>query len=70
MPEIFDRIAADGPVSEEEMQKVFNLGIGMVLVVPADQSARTIEIAYQNGHEAWVIGDITSGNGEVRWIKK
>ncbi|MEC9338534.1 MAG: phosphoribosylformylglycinamidine cyclo-ligase [Actinomycetota bacterium] len=69
-PEIFDRIAADGPVSEEEMQKVFNLGIGMVLIVPADQSARTIEIASQNGHEAWVIGDITSGNGEVRWIKK
>ncbi|MCH2623938.1 MAG: phosphoribosylformylglycinamidine cyclo-ligase [Acidimicrobiales bacterium] len=69
-PEIFDRIAADGPVSEEEMQKVFNLGIGMVLIVPADQSARTIEIASQNGHEAWVIGDITSGNGEVRWLKK
>ena len=66
-PEIFDRIATEGPVSEEEMQKVFNLGIGMVIVVPADQSSGTIEIAARNGHEAWEIGEVMIGDGEVQW---
>ncbi|MCS5674159.1 MAG: phosphoribosylformylglycinamidine cyclo-ligase [Acidimicrobiales bacterium] len=69
-PEIFDRIATEGPVSDGEMQKVFNLGIGMVLVVPADQANKTIEIAARNGHEAWVIGDVMAGNGEVRWVNQ
>ena len=66
-PEIFDRIAIEGPVSEGEMRKVFNLGIGMVLVVPADQANETIEIVARNGHEAWVIGDVMAGTGQVKW---
>ena len=66
-PEIFDRIAIEGPVSEGEMRKVFNLGIGMVLVVPADQGNETIEIVARNGHEAWVIGDVMAGTGQVKW---
>jgi len=66
-PEIFDRIATEGPVSEDEMRKVFNLGIGMVLVVPADQANETIEIVARNGHEAWVIGDVMAGTGQVGW---
>ena len=66
-PEIFDRIAIEGPVSEGEMRKVFNLGIGMVLVMPADQGNETIEIVARNGHEAWVIGDVMAGTGQVKW---
>jgi phosphoribosylformylglycinamidine cyclo-ligase len=66
-PEIFDRIATEGPVSEDEMRKVFNLGIGMVLVVPADQANETIEIVARNGHEAWVIGETMAGIGQVGW---
>ena len=66
-PEIFDRIAIEGPVSEGEMRKVFNLGIGMVLVVPSDQANETIEIVARHGHEAWVIGDVMAGTGQVKW---
>ena len=42
----------------------------MGLVVPADQANKTIEIAARNGHEAWVIGDVMAGNGEVRWVNQ
>ena len=66
-PEIFDRIAIEGPASEGEMRKVFNLGIGMVLVVPSDQANETIEIVARHGHEAWVIGDVMAGTGQVKW---
>tara|TARA_B100000287_G_scaffold360113_1_gene352360 strand:- start:569 stop:1603 length:1035 start_codon:yes stop_codon:yes gene_type:complete len=66
-PRIFDQIAAEGPVSEHEMRKVFNIGIGMVLVAPREQADQIIEMAHQDGHEAWIIGQILQGNGEVRW---
>ena len=66
-PRVFDQIAAEGPVSEYEMRKVFNIGIGMVLVAPREQSDLIIEMAHQDGHEAWIIGQILQGNGEVRW---
>ena len=67
-PRIFDQIAAEGPVSENEMRKVFNIGIGMVLIAPREQADLIIEMANQDGHEAWVIGQILDGNGAVRWV--
>ena len=67
-PQIFDEIVRKGPVSEAEMRNVFNLGIGMVLIVPSDQKDEIIELAEMNAHEAWVIGQVTEGSGEVGWI--
>jgi len=67
-PRIFEEIASKGPVSETEMRNVFNLGIGMVLIVPSDQIDAIIGLADMNGHEAWVIGQVTEGRGQVRWM--
>ncbi len=67
-PEIFDQIANEGPVSEEEMRNVFNLGIGMVLVVPSEHADAVIGVANEDGHEAWVIGQVVEGNGQARWM--
>ena len=66
-PRIFEEIASRGPVSEAEMRKVFNLGVGMVLVSPPEQAKPIIELANRNGHDAWLIGQIARGNGDVRW---
>jgi len=66
-PRIFEEIASRGPVSETEMRNVFNLGIGMVLIVPRDQIDAIMELAHVNGHEAWVIGQVTEGRGQVGW---
>lgn len=58
VPLIFDFIAREGHISSKEMLKTFNMGIGMVIVVPADQVHDTLETLTANGEQAWHIGEI------------
>jgi phosphoribosylformylglycinamidine cyclo-ligase len=58
VPEIFDRIQRLGEVADDEMARVFNLGIGMVLVVPRDEVDRAVEVLGRHGHDARVIGEV------------
>ncbi|MBO0732313.1 MAG: phosphoribosylformylglycinamidine cyclo-ligase, partial [Acidimicrobiaceae bacterium] len=67
-PRIFDEIQAAGTVSEEEMRRVFNLGIGMVVVVPASQADEAVAAAGAAGREAAVVGSVEEGRGRVRLI--
>ncbi|MEN6625947.1 MAG: phosphoribosylformylglycinamidine cyclo-ligase [Candidatus Sumerlaeia bacterium] len=55
-PSVFELIAERGPVDEEEMFKVFNMGIGMILVVPADAAKKLIKRCEALGQRANVIG--------------
>ena len=48
------------------MTKVFNLGIGMVVVVSADEAYRTIDVLRTEGHRAVEIGQVVTGHGSVR----
>ena len=58
MPEVFSKIMLAGEIPEEEMKKVFNLGIGYCLVVP-ENVATDVELRIQgHGLQSWVIGDI------------
>jgi phosphoribosylformylglycinamidine cyclo-ligase len=66
VPRIFTEIQRVGQVSDEEMRKVFNLGIGMVVVVAASDAHRTMDVLRTEGHRAVEIGAITSGTGQVR----
>lgn len=59
VPPIFGRIQELGEVSDEEMAKVFNLGIGMVLVVAPADADRTIALLAARGHAARAIGEVT-----------
>ncbi|MGH9276311.1 MAG: AIR synthase-related protein, partial [Acidimicrobiales bacterium] len=64
-PRIFDEIQRVGEVSDDEMRKVFNLGIGMVVVVAPEEAHRTLDILRTEGHRAVEIGRITAGHGNV-----
>ena len=66
-PRIFGEIQRLGEVSDDEMRKVFNLGIGMVVVVAADEVHRDARPAAHGGHRAVQIGEIVSGHGQVRF---
>lgn len=55
-PSIFDLIAERGPVDETEMFKVFNMGIGMIVVTSADSAAKLVKRAEAMGQRATVIG--------------
>jgi phosphoribosylformylglycinamidine cyclo-ligase len=64
-PRIFAEIQAAGAVSDTEMEQVFNLGLGMLAVVPADAIHAALDAIRAAGHEAWAVGEITSGHGRV-----
>ena len=55
-PEIFNTIAKAGDISEEEMRKTFNLGIGFCLIVPPDSNIDTEVKIWGHGLRSWVIG--------------
>ena len=58
MPEIFSKIMLAGEIPEEEMKKVFNLGIGYCLVVPYNVANDVQTRISGHGLQSWVIGDI------------
>lgn len=64
-PPIFAELQRLGAVSDEEMAKAFNLGIGMILVVPASDTGATLDVLDSIGQAASVIGKITPGAGQV-----
>ncbi|HXQ58728.1 MAG TPA: phosphoribosylformylglycinamidine cyclo-ligase [Acidimicrobiales bacterium] len=65
-PEIFSEIQRLGDVDENEMARVFNLGIGMVLVVGADGADDALGALDGAGQEAMVVGRIVEGSGRVQ----
>ena len=61
---IFDYLAAQG-VARDEMYRTFNMGLGMALIVREADAARTLGLLNAEGLEAWRIGRVAPGNGEV-----
>lgn len=62
-PAIFDWLQQTGNITEEEMLKVFNCGIGMVAVVAEDHVADVLEHLHGSGCCAWRIGAIHASAG-------
>jgi phosphoribosylformylglycinamidine cyclo-ligase len=67
IPPIFSLIQKEGAIDIEEMYQTFNMGIGMVLIVPEEEAKAVLQAAGQLGEKAWVIGNIGSGTQPVRW---
>jgi phosphoribosylformylglycinamidine cyclo-ligase len=64
-PRIFGELQQLGDVSDEEMARVFNLGIGMIVVVPEDESYKALDVLRAAGQRAAVIGSVSPGTGTV-----
>ena len=58
LPDIFSKIMCAGEIVEEEMKKVFNLGIGFCVIVPSDVVNDTQDIISNSGLKSWVIGEV------------
>jgi phosphoribosylformylglycinamidine cyclo-ligase len=65
VPAIFGEIARRGPVARDEMERVFNLGVGMVIAVSADDADAALRVASDRGHAAVVVGDVRRGSGQL-----
>ena len=65
-PAVFGLLAAHGGVAAEEMERVFNMGVGMVAVVGADGAGRALSLLADRGLPAWQAGQVTPGTGQAR----
>jgi phosphoribosylformylglycinamidine cyclo-ligase len=68
VPPVFPWLQSVGNVPDDEMFRVFNMGVGLVLIVAdyyAEAIARYLRTEVQV--PAWVIGEVVSGNREVVW---
>jgi phosphoribosylformylglycinamidine cyclo-ligase len=64
-PRIFSVIQAAGDVADDEMEHVFNLGLGMLAIVPGADVRRALDAVRSAGQEAWLVGGIVDGHGRA-----
>ena len=62
---IFDLLAKTGNIPERDMYNTYNMGVGMSIVVPAQQVDEAIEILTAHGETAYVIGKIIESDEQV-----
>lgn len=62
---IFKLIRKEGNISDSDMLKTFNMGVGMILVIKASSRNRIIEHLQQFNCDSYIIGKIHEGNKEV-----
>jgi phosphoribosylformylglycinamidine cyclo-ligase len=65
-PPIFDLIARLGQVAPAELERTFNLGVGMVGLVAASDADRALEVLRERRLPAWVAGEVVPGSGGVQ----
>jgi len=63
VPRIFSEVQSAAAVPDDEMARTFNLGLGMVLVVPARQAQDALQLSASLGLEASIVGKVTTGSG-------
>ncbi|HEV2440141.1 MAG TPA: phosphoribosylformylglycinamidine cyclo-ligase [bacterium] len=65
VPPIFTVIQRRGRVADEEMFRTFNMGLGLLLVVPRGSAAAAVRLLDSAGERAWVVGEIVAGSRGV-----
>jgi phosphoribosylformylglycinamidine cyclo-ligase len=65
---IFKLIEAKSGVPDTELYQVFNMGIGMVSIVSADQVDAVLRFIEAQKHKAWLIGEVVKGSGVARVV--
>jgi len=64
LPAVFQWLQDQGNVAQKEMYRTFNCGVGMVLVLSAEDADQAIELLNAAGELAWRLGEIVSSTGE------
>ena len=62
---IFDLIAKRGNIPERDMFNTYNMGVGMSIVVPAEEAEKALAVLAAHGENAYVIGEIVEGDDGV-----
>ena len=67
---VFSAIRETGNVSDTEMLRTFNLGVGLAAVCPEQNAEEVLNILKEAGEDAYRIGKITKGSGKVKCINR
>ncbi|MDQ2750490.1 MAG: phosphoribosylformylglycinamidine cyclo-ligase [Actinomycetota bacterium] len=62
---IFELVARSAAVRREQLELTFNLGVGMIAVVPPGQATDALPLLAARGVPAWQIGELVAGSGTV-----
>ena len=65
---IFDLIQKTGGIPERDMYNTFNMGIGMILALPAAQAGLALSVLKEAGETAYQIGEVVSGEAGVELV--
>ncbi|HSM31628.1 MAG TPA: phosphoribosylformylglycinamidine cyclo-ligase [Woeseiaceae bacterium] len=65
---VFDWLARAGNIAVDEMRRTFNCGVGMIVVVAAEDAGRAVSVLENAGESAWEIGRIAGGAGPVQFL--
>jgi phosphoribosylformylglycinamidine cyclo-ligase len=68
VPPVFSLVQKIGGVADAEMYRTFNMGLGMVLVVPPGQAGDCLAWLAAAGEKAYLVGKVAAGNREVRYV--
>ena len=65
---VFNLIAQKGGISERDMFNTYNMGVGMSVVVPAEEAEKAIRILKDQGADAYLIGEIIQSDEKIRIV--
>jgi len=68
-PEIFNWLQSNGNISDHEMYRTFNCGVGMVLVVDEQDVEATLTHLNEAGENAWLLGHIEDRKGDENQVE-
>ena len=65
---VFDWLQSTGNIEADEMRRTFNCGVGMIVVVAADELETALGALAAMGENAWHIGDVRSDTAPVEFL--
>ncbi|MEW6215109.1 MAG: phosphoribosylformylglycinamidine cyclo-ligase [Nitrospirota bacterium] len=68
VPSIYSLIKDIGNITDEEMKKTFNMGIGYIMVIPETASSNAVTLLNKAGFKAFIIGSIEKGSRSIRYL--
>ncbi|MDD4237347.1 MAG: phosphoribosylformylglycinamidine cyclo-ligase [Desulfotomaculaceae bacterium] len=68
VPPVFDLIKETGNIAVEEMLRTFNMGIGIVAVVPREEAGAVMADLSARGEASYLVGEVVEGKREVSYV--
>jgi phosphoribosylformylglycinamidine cyclo-ligase len=68
VPRVFDVLAEAGGIGEEERYRVWNMGVGMVVIADPSSVETIADASRRAGIDSWLLGEIVPGEGRVHIV--